>query len=61
MGCKMSGDFQSALRVVQRAAQQAFEGLMVLQAPTLGYDFDQADPTDANVVSLPKPGKDSRN
>lgn len=29
--------------------------------PTLGYDFDHAEPTDANVVSLPKPGKDSRN
>ena len=29
--------------------------------PTLGYDFDQPDATDANVVSLPKPGKDQRN
>ncbi len=29
--------------------------------PTLGYDFDHSEPSDANVVSLPKPGKDSRN
>ncbi len=29
--------------------------------PTLGYDFDHAEPTDANVVTLPKPGKDQRN
>ena len=29
--------------------------------PTLGYDFDHSEPTDANVVSLPKPGKDNRN
>lgn len=29
--------------------------------PTLGYDFDHSEPTDANVVSLPKPGKDHRN
>ena len=29
--------------------------------PTLGYDFDHSEPTDANVVTLPKPGKDSRN
>ncbi len=29
--------------------------------PTLGYDFDQPEATDANVVSLPKPGKDQRN
>ena len=26
--------------------------------PTLGYDFDHGEPSDANVVSLPKPGKD---
>jgi hypothetical protein len=29
--------------------------------PTLGYDFDHSEPQDANVVSLPKPGKDNRN
>jgi len=29
--------------------------------PTLGYDFDHSEPTDANVVTLPKPGKDQRN
>ena len=29
--------------------------------PTLGYDFDYSEPSDANVVSLPKPGKDNRN
>ena len=28
--------------------------------PTLGYDFDLSEPTDANVVTLPKPGKDHR-
>ena len=28
--------------------------------PTIGYDFDHSEPSDANVVSLPKPGKDSR-
>jgi hypothetical protein len=29
--------------------------------PTLGYDFDHTEPQDANVVTLPKPGKDHRN
>jgi hypothetical protein len=29
--------------------------------PTLGYDFDHSEPMDANVVSLPIPGKDNRN
>ncbi len=28
--------------------------------PTLGYDFDHSEPMDANVVSLPVQGKDSR-
>ena len=29
--------------------------------PTLGYDFDHSEPSDANVVALPVQGKDSRN
>ena len=28
--------------------------------PTPGYDFDDNEPSDANVVALAKPGKDSR-
>lgn len=29
--------------------------------PTLGYDFDHSEPSDANVVALSIPNKDSRN
>ena len=48
----------------ERTAQQQIRRLeadLKEILPTLGYDFDHSEPTDANVVSLPKPGKDSRN
>ena len=48
----------------ERTAQQQIRRLeadLKEILPTLGYDFDHAEPTDANVVSLPKPGKDNRN
>ena len=45
----------------ERTAQQQIRRLeadLKEILPTLGYDFDHSEPTDANVVSLPKPGKD---
>ena len=47
----------------ERAAQQQIRRLeadLKEILPTLGYDFDHNEPTDANVVALPK-GKDHRN
>jgi hypothetical protein len=48
----------------ERTAQQQIRRLeadLKEILPTLGYDFDHSEPSDANVVSLPIPGKDSRN
>ncbi|WP_054004815.1 hypothetical protein [Cypionkella psychrotolerans] len=48
---------------VQAEEMQAQKQLKRLEAdlkeilPTLGYDFDLEDHRDANVVTLPKPGK----